>query len=284
MIYKHEIPDSSRLYFSNSAKLKRVIETKASDIFDRLGFEEIVTPFFSYHQHSEIDEKLLIRFSDNSNNLISMRADSTMDVVRLITKRLGRSVDQKKWFYIQPVFRYPSSEQYQIGAEYLENCFVNETINDVLKIIDALNLKPKLQISNMKIPQILSQELDIDIEIFESANLQEIFKLELPWLNSLAAMQDISDLDTIIDLLPNYLRDELLKIKELYVNIDYKDTIISPLYYSNMRYYDGLFFRLFRDNRLFGMGGAYRYEDIDATGFALYTDNLIEEMIGEYEQ
>jgi len=281
MIYKHEIPQSSRLYFSKSAKIKRDIENKASSIFYSLGFEEIVTPFFSYHQHSEIDERMLIRFSDNDNNLLSIRADSTMDVVRLITKRVGRSTDQKKWFYIQPVFRYPSCEQYQVGAEYLENSFVNEAINDALKIVSSLDLTPKLQISNMKIPQILSKELDIDIDIFESSNIQEIFKLNLPWLNRLASIQTIVDIKELIDMLPLFLKDEVIKIEELCSDIDYKDIIISPLFYSKMRYYDGLFFRLFRDNRLFGMGGAYRYEDIDSVGFALYTDNLIEELISE---
>ncbi len=43
MILEHEIPSGSKLYFGNSAKIKREIEKVASDILSK-GFEEIVTP------------------------------------------------------------------------------------------------------------------------------------------------------------------------------------------------------------------------------------------------
>ena len=90
MIYEHEIPTGSKLYFGDSAKLKREIERVASEFFYNAAFEEIVTPFFSYHQHQSIDEKELLRFSDEQNHIVSLRADSTMDAVRLITFLLGR--------------------------------------------------------------------------------------------------------------------------------------------------------------------------------------------------
>ncbi|MCH9813187.1 MAG: ATP phosphoribosyltransferase regulatory subunit, partial [Epsilonproteobacteria bacterium] len=152
MIYEHEIPSQSRLYFANSAKLKRTIENRASDILYTEGYEEIVTPIFSYHQNDSIDEQELIRFSDRQNHIISLRADSTLDIVRIISKRLGRSVAQKKWFYIQPVYKFPSLESHQIGAEHIENDALDSTINESAKILGALELKPLLQISNMNIP------------------------------------------------------------------------------------------------------------------------------------
>ena len=113
MIFEHEIPQGSRLYFGKSAELKREIETYAAKLLSQEGFEEIVTPFFSFHQHQQVDEKSLLRFSDKANRLVSLRADSTYDVVRLISRRLGRSTDHKKWFYIQPIFRYPSLLDFQ---------------------------------------------------------------------------------------------------------------------------------------------------------------------------
>jgi ATP phosphoribosyltransferase regulatory subunit HisZ len=121
MIYEHEIPSLSRLYFGKSAKLKRDIEAIASDILYQEHYEEIATPVFSYHQHDSIDEQELIRFSDNQNHIISLRADSTLDIVRIITKRLGKSSNQKKWFYIQPVYKFPTLEVNQIGVEEIEN-------------------------------------------------------------------------------------------------------------------------------------------------------------------
>ena len=46
MILEHEIPNGTKLYFGNSAKVKRSIENIASEILYDNGFEEIVTPVF----------------------------------------------------------------------------------------------------------------------------------------------------------------------------------------------------------------------------------------------
>ena len=92
MIFEHEIPSGSRLYFGKSAKLKREIENSASGVLAALGFEEIVTPIFSYHQHESFEKSnTLVRLNDESNHEVTLRADSTADVVRIVTKRLGRS-------------------------------------------------------------------------------------------------------------------------------------------------------------------------------------------------
>ena len=61
MIFEHEIPKGSRLYFGASAKRKRVLENQVCDILENNGFEEILTPNFSYSQHQAIaNEKKLI--------------------------------------------------------------------------------------------------------------------------------------------------------------------------------------------------------------------------------
>ena len=69
MIFEHEIPEGSRLYFGKAAKAKRELEYKISSLLDENGFEEIVTPNFSYSGHQSIDdETTLITLSDESNN------------------------------------------------------------------------------------------------------------------------------------------------------------------------------------------------------------------------
>jgi ATP phosphoribosyltransferase regulatory subunit HisZ len=99
MILEHEIPNGSKLYFGKSAKIKRLIEQTASKILDDNGYEEIVTPVFSYHQHKSIaDERELIKVNDEKNHSLSLRADSTIDVVRIIEKRLGGNITQKNGF------------------------------------------------------------------------------------------------------------------------------------------------------------------------------------------
>ncbi len=278
MVYEHEIPSLTRLYFGKSALQKRKIEAIASDILFAEGYEEIVTPLLSYHQHDSLDEKELIRFSDSQNHIITLRADSTLDVVRIITRRLGRSVEQTRWFYIQPVFRYPSSEQYQIGAECIGESDLAVSINNSAKILDALGLKPLLQISNINIPKLIARKLELDLELFKSANLEELLRLDLPWLSKLAYLQDIESIDEVIAEVDEELRIELEKIKLLVSKISYDHVVIAPLYYARMHYYDNLFFRYIQGNATLGMGGNYRYREVDSIGFALYTDNIIEEL------
>ncbi len=277
MIQQHEIPVKSRLYFQKSAKLKREIENISANILEDIGYTEIVTPFFTYHQ-SFADRKL-IKFSDTANNTLYLRADSSIDVVRIITKRLGRSVNQKKWFYVQPVFSYPSTEIYQIGCEELESSELSQSINVSTKILKSINLNPLLQISNIQIPKKISKILNIPLEVFKSSNIQTLLEMDMEWLTKLTYLQNINEIEEILDIVPDEIKLELKKIADLASSISYDNIVIAPLYYSKMDYYDGLFFRYVEANSVLGMGGCYEYEDIEATGFALYTDKLIEEKL-----
>ncbi|BCD68754.1 ATP phosphoribosyltransferase regulatory subunit [Nitratiruptor sp. YY09-18] len=276
MIYQHEIPKGARLYFNGSARLKRAIEQRASEVLYKYGFEEIVTPYFSYHQHKILeDETELIRLGDEKNRKLTIRADSTVDVVRLITNRLGRSTKHKRWFYIQPVFRYPTQEFYQIGAEVLEGKRSGENLKIVLEILAQLGITPILQLSNIKIPKILSQKYGIDIEIFKELDLDRLLACEHSWMEPLLELQSVEEIDDLVGILPQEIEVELMKIKELAQFINYDNTIIAPLYYANMRYYKDLFFRFFIHNNTIATGGDYETQEIMASGFAIYTDQLI---------
>ncbi len=279
MIYEHEIPTGSKLYFGRSAKLKREIESVASELLYGGGFEEIATPFFSYHQHKSIDAKELIRFSDEQNHIVSLRADSTMDVVRLITKRVERSTNHNKWFYVQPVFRYPSHEVHQIGAEMIAEDNLALSIHMSLAIFEQLELTPLLHVSNINIPKMLSKMLDIDLKIFEKGEVQKLLALDIPWLSKLTCLQTLAEIDEILELVPGELKAELLHMKALAATIDYAKVVFSPLYYVKMRYYNALFFRFIEENFTLGVGGSYDCDGIESSGFGLYTDNLIEILI-----
>ncbi|ARU49640.1 ATP phosphoribosyltransferase regulatory subunit [Sulfurospirillum diekertiae] len=279
MIYEHEIPTGSKLYFGESAKLKRKIENVASELFYDAGFEEIVTPFFSYHQHKSIDEKELLRFSDEQNHIVSLRADSTMDVVRLITKRVDRTTNHSKWFYIQPVFRYPSHEIHQIGAELIGEENLALSIATSASIFEKFSIKPLLHVSNINIPKMLSQMLNLDLKIFEKGELQKLLALDIPWLTKLTCLQTLEELEAVIDEVPNELRAELEKLKVLSAHISCENIVFSPLYYVKMRYYNALFFRFIYKNFTLGSGGSYDCEGIGSSGFGLYTDDLIEILI-----
>ncbi len=274
MIFEHEIPSGSKLYFGDSAKLKRDIEYRASNLLYKEGFEEIVTPVFSYHQHDSFEnQNPLIRLNDSNNHTVTLRADSTPDVVRIATKRLGRSMESKKWFYIQPVYLYPTKEQYQIGGEVIEGTF-SDSLKITLELLKTLDINPMLQIANIRIPKILSQKYGISLEVLKSMQIETILKSEHKWIESLVTISTKDDLNDL-SIYPDDIKEELNKIKQEIHKLDYKNLIISPLFYAKMRYYDSLTFKMFIGNELFAMGGEYSIEELKAAGFAIYLDECI---------
>jgi histidyl-tRNA synthetase len=88
MIYSHDIPNGGNLYFGKTAKLKREIENVSAEVFENNFFDEIVTPFFSYHQLEALKDKELIKLRDPQNRDMALRGDSSIDVIRLVLKRL----------------------------------------------------------------------------------------------------------------------------------------------------------------------------------------------------
>ena len=280
MILEHEIPNGSKLYFGESAKVKRRIENVASEILDENGFQEIVTPIFSYHQHLSIaDEKELIRVNDKQNNPLSLRADSTIDVVRIIEKRLGANNSQKKWFYIQPVVTYPTTEQYQVGVEYMGEKKLSSVLGLATKIFNKLDVKPLTQISNIKIPEILVEMFDeLSIDDFKHINIDKFISLKVEWLTKLVYLQHIEQIDEVMEMAPKEIQNELQKMKELCSEMSCDNTVLAPTYYAKMLYYDELFFRVIKDNEVYARGGRYKNADLTSVGFAIYTDALCEEI------
>lgn len=276
MILEHEIPNGSKLYFGKSAKVKRHIENVASEILDANGFEEIVTPIFSYHQHQSIaDEKELIKVNDEKNNSLSLRADSTIDVVRIIEKRLGINTKQKKWFYIQPVVTYPTTEQYQVGVEFMGEMKLSSVMNLAVEIFDKLEVKPLVQISNIKIPEILVDMFDeLTINDFRHFNIEKFLNLKVDWVEKLVYLQYVDKIDEVIAIAPQIIKIELNKIKELCSEMKCKNSVIAPMYYAKMLYYDELFFRVIDKNEVYARGGRYKNADLTSVGFAIYTDAL----------
>jgi histidyl-tRNA synthetase len=273
MIFAHEIPSGSRLYFGESARLKRSIESKAADLLSAEGYEEIVTPLFSHQQHESFaDRRPLIRLNDEYNHEVSLRADSTADVVRIVTKRLGRINGSRKWFYIQPVFTFPTTEQYQIGAEVIGGDFV-EVARMAGDLLSEMDIEPVIQVANIAIPRLLSQKYGVEIEHIERMNIEQIISSQYSWIASLVRITTMDDIEDL-SIYPDDIAAELSKMAQA-VQAMAQDVIISPLYYAKLRYYDTLVLRMFRDNSLLATGGTYQIDDIKASGFAIYTDACI---------
>jgi histidyl-tRNA synthetase len=274
MIKEHEIPKGSKLYFGSSAKAKRDFEARVSSLLESRGFEEIVTPNFSYSQHQSIENaQELIRLSDSSNCELSLRADSTLDVVRIITKRLGRTTSNKKWFYVQPVFSYPSNEYYQIGCEWIEHDRIEDIINLSIDILHQSDTEHTVQLANINIPKLIAQEMGIDISLFKDGDMSALNALKIEWLDELMRVDSIDKLESIS--VPGFLKDEVSFLISVAKKIDSDFVVLSPLYISSLKYYDGIYYRILDTHKVLAKGGKYCSGDLNSLGFALYLDNII---------
>jgi histidyl-tRNA synthetase len=92
----------------------------------------------------------------------------------------------------------------------------------------------------------------------------------------LVYLEKVEQIESLIEIVPDVIREELLKIKKLCTGLQYPNYVIAPLYYAKMLYYDELFFRVIEKNEVYAMGGRYKDEETVSVGFAIYTDALVE--------
>lgn len=283
MLGEHEIPAGSNLYFGNSARLKREFETLACVLLSKSGFDEIVTPYFTFGNHSNSDvlvsDGQTIKISDRDNNNLYLRADSSIDVIRLITKRLGRSTKHRKWFYIQPVFHYPSTEINQIGAEFMDCDDELGVMKLAVEVLEKANIKFIIQVSNAKLTRIAASESGLDFELFKSKNIAKLKSANIDWLNLLISLEDVSELEAAILKMPSKLAVELQNFYDSISCLGTMNVKIDTLYVSTTAYYTGLFFRIFNSNEIFVKGGAYKANEKDSFGFSIYTDTVVKQML-----
>ena len=279
--FDHEIPNGSRLYFGKSAQLKRELENKASEILVKNGFSEILTPYFSYHQHLSVAPQKLLKLSDPTNHELALRADSTVDVVRIVRKRL-KDDKLRRLFYVQPTFKYPSDEFYQIGAELIGEKNLPLAIKIAQEFFKEFDLMPALQLSNIEIPKKICEILNLPLEIFEKGKIETLLDQNLPWLDATARATSLKDVQALRAQAPEELKPCLDEILNL--GVDYEHIRVSLLYYSKMRYYDALFFRFLDAGAVYCNGGNYEIDGLKSSGFALLVDALIEKIMQKDEK
>ncbi len=279
--FDHEIPNGSRLYFGKSAQLKRELENKASEILVQNGFSEILTPYFSYHQHLSVAPQKLLKLSDPTNHELALRADSTVDVVRIVRKRL-KDDKLRRLFYVQPTFKYPSDEFYQIGAELIGEKNLPLAIKIAQEFFKEFDLMPALQLSNIEIPKKICEILNLPLEIFEKGKVETLLEQNLPWLDATARAVSLKDVQALRTQVPEELKPCLDEILNL--GVDYEHIRVSLLYYSKMRYYDALFFRFLDAGAVYCNGGNYEIDGLKSSGFALLVDALIEKIMQKDEK
>lgn len=125
-----KIPYGTKDFLPREAKRKRVIENAVASLFDRWGYDEVVTPTFEHSETiiSGAGSDLLqnmFKFFDKGNQILVLRPDMTTPIARVAATRLREQSLPLKLFYLTNVFRYEQAqagrqcEFYQAGVELL---------------------------------------------------------------------------------------------------------------------------------------------------------------------
>jgi hypothetical protein len=153
-----------------------------------------------------------------------------------------------------------------------------------VEILEALHVEYLFQISNMKIPKLLVDIFDeLSLDDFRHTNIDKFLSLGVDWLTKLVYLQYPSQIDEVLNIAPKEIQNELLKMKELSNSLHVK-SVLAPLYYAKMLYYDELYFRVIDKNEVCAMGGRYKSNELTSVGFAIYTDILCDRLNKEEEK
>ncbi|HEX2279091.1 MAG TPA: ATP phosphoribosyltransferase regulatory subunit, partial [Candidatus Tectomicrobia bacterium] len=128
---KTEIPKGVRVYLPPQAAVKRELETKLLTVFQRWGFQEIVTPSFEYYEvlglgmGEELRERTFKLTEQATGRLLVLRSDITPQIARVAATLLNDYPKPLRFCYNSNVFRYVEPqvgrhrEVYQAGVELI---------------------------------------------------------------------------------------------------------------------------------------------------------------------
>jgi ATP phosphoribosyltransferase regulatory subunit len=128
---KTEIPKGVRVYLPPQAALKRELETKLLSVFQRWGFQEIVTPSFEYYDvlalgmGEEFRDRTFKLTEQVTGRLLVLRSDITPQIARVAATILKDYPKPLRFCYNSNVFRYVEPqvgrhrEVYQAGVELI---------------------------------------------------------------------------------------------------------------------------------------------------------------------
>jgi ATP phosphoribosyltransferase regulatory subunit len=128
---KTEVPKGVRVYLPPQASLKRAIEAKLLSVFQRWGFQEIVTPTFEYYDvmalgmGEEFRDHTFKLTEQATGRVLVLRSDITPQIARVAASILKDHPKPLRFCYNSNIFRYVEPqvgrhrEVYQAGVELI---------------------------------------------------------------------------------------------------------------------------------------------------------------------
>ncbi|MEM8963168.1 MAG: ATP phosphoribosyltransferase regulatory subunit [Acidobacteriota bacterium] len=288
-----QLPTGVAALFGESARRRRRLESQIATRLETADFDEVVLPVVDYldpyrDMLSEQSRQELYRFVDRDGEVLSLRADFTPMLARLLAPRLARLELPLKLFYRGDVLRYREEhlgerELYQIGAEVLGVAGEDAEALVLRQFLELLQLgAPRplgvvvglagaldpliLEHSHGKPLRLAGALLRRERAVVEAAHpvLAEVVRHGRPTdpdaLGEVGARR-LKRLIGLVETLDNDFPDI-----DLYIDLaEFADQATSPELRAAVgprAYYDGLVFRAHGGDAAWHLGGGGRYDNL----------------------
>jgi ATP phosphoribosyltransferase regulatory subunit len=299
-----QIPRGVADYFWEEAYARRRLEATLLELFRSWGYQDVISPMFEYadtfhHRSSAKLQSELYRFLDRDGSTLTLRADMTIPVARLVGVRLHDRPMPQRFCYAGSVFRYGETragrqrEFTQAGFELIgagSPAADAEVIALTIHAMRAAALRnTKLVLGQLQFFHGLLQDLRLTVE--QSTHLQQAIDrnseaeladflrttplrtqqrhtvenfplLSGPDAQAVIAHADRLCLNYVMHKALANLRD-IYRVLEAYGVAD--DVYLDLTEINNLGYYTGISFEVLIPGVGFSLGGGGRYDNLIGT-------------------
>lgn len=293
------VPSGFRDILFDDARARRRVESKLAEVFDGLGYGEIIPSsveyFETYLRGDRARQDSVYRFLNRDDVLLALRADFTLSAARIVATRLMSIPPPYRMWYCGSVFRKADStrgqykEIMQVGAELLGANSVQsdaEILGAAMSCLEAIGVQDiQLHINHAGIFKGIVESLGLRPDALKSVK-SEIDRKDMRALAArLRQLGVSSEAAHHIDLLSRSIGgEEVLKeaeqtiatpasqlaLNELRQIVEslgkWKNTITFDLTeIDEMEYYTGIFFTFFSPKLRKQLGRGGRYDNMLAS-------------------
>lgn len=310
---KRNVPNGTRDIMFGEAKLFRTLENSLTELYEKRGFSEIMTPGIEYYDvfetGSTLEQQEMYKLTAPNGRLLVLRADNTTPIARVAATNFENG-EQVKLFYHQNVYRLRDgykgrkNELFQSGVEILGTSGIHSDIVCLLTAIDTLSAFGddfKLEIGHVGFYNAMISELSLDdgqasklrrlVEAKDTNKISGYDKIQkIPFL--FGGEEVLSEAERLAEG-NSEAQCALVYLKKLYAALSvagYKDKIVIDLgIVHSFDYYTGVVFKGYMSGagEPVLVGGRYDTliskfdKDIPATGFGVNMSEVVDTLMKE---
>ena len=278
---------------------RRFLENKISQVFNKWGYQEIITPTFEFYEilakgAGSIMKKEMIKFFDREGNIIALRPEMTTPIARVTSTKLKGEPKPLRFYYISNVFRYDDlktgnrkefnqagveligvnskeadAEVIALAVECLKNSGLKKFFIDISHINFFNGIMQSIKVKKERKQEIKEAILNKDFVLLEKMlsfsdikDKEKEFILKMPTLRGKEKVLEEAE-KMINNKLSLSALKEIKKVYNLLKNYGLEEYILIDLgIIRDFDYYTGIIFEGYTDYLGFPVCGGGRYDNL----------------------